>query len=116
MRPILFLDFDGVLHPVGGDVAPLEYAPVLVQLLAPHSNVHIVLSTSWVGTFGFDNTRAMLPLELQHRVVGATYRSPLERYLHHPGEVALVVWVVGVKALGDEFGVVVVFGEDDSLP
>jgi hypothetical protein len=27
---ILFLDLDGVMHPVGGDVPPLEYAPLLV--------------------------------------------------------------------------------------
>jgi hypothetical protein len=34
---------------------------------------------------------------------------------HDAGEVALVVRVVGVEALGDEVGVVVVLGEDDGL-
>ena len=34
---------------------------------------------------------------------------------HHPGEMALVVRVVDVEALGNEVGVVVVLGEDDGL-
>ena len=34
---------------------------------------------------------------------------------HHPGELALVVRVVDVEALGDELGVVVVLGEHDGL-
>ncbi len=34
---------------------------------------------------------------------------------HHPGEVTLVVRIVGVEALADEIGMVVVLGEDDGL-
>ncbi len=70
---ILFLDLDGVLHPVGGGVVPLEYAPILEAALEPYPAVHIVLSSSWVEVFGFDDTRAMLPPALQKRVVGSTY-------------------------------------------
>ena len=73
MPTILFLDFDGVLHPIGGDVAPLEYAPLLIAALEPHPAVEIVLSTSWVPVFGLDGTRDMLPAELRQRVVDATY-------------------------------------------
>ncbi len=82
MNPILFADFDGVMHPVGGDVAPLEYAPLLITALEPYPSVRIVLSTSWVAAFGFDDTRAMLPLELQRRVIGATYHSHMKRNMH----------------------------------
>jgi hypothetical protein len=64
---------DGVLHPIGGDVAPLEYVPLLVAALEPYPAVEIVLSTSWVPVFGLDGTRDMLPAELRQRVVNATY-------------------------------------------
>ncbi len=84
-RPTLFLDFDGVLHPdavyrVRGQVilrmdgfSLFEWSPILVDLLAPYSDMQIVLSTSWVRVLGFDHTRARLPEGLQRRVVGATW-------------------------------------------
>lgn len=70
---ILFVDFDECLHAKGGATAPLEYADLLANLLEPHSGVEIVLSSSWVETFGFEDTKAMLPAALGRRVVGATY-------------------------------------------
>lgn len=70
---ILFVDFDGVMHATGGATAPLEYADLLAEMLEPYPGVEIVLSSSWVETFGFDDTRAMLPESLQRRVVGTTY-------------------------------------------
>lgn len=69
---ILFVDFDGCLHPTGGTTAPLEYADLLAEMLGPYPGVEIVLSTSWVETFGYEDTKAMLPASLQRRVVGST--------------------------------------------
>jgi hypothetical protein len=84
----LFLDFDGVLHP---DAAYLEkgkpvlrghpgidlfeWAPILVELLAPYSDIKIVLSTSWVPSLGFQKAKSHLPDALQQRVIGATWHS-----------------------------------------
>ncbi len=73
MVATIFLDFDGVLHPIGGTVAQFEYAPLLVAALEPHPTAQIVLSTSWVPVFGLDESKDMLPAELQRRVIGATY-------------------------------------------
>ena len=75
MNPVvtLFLDFDGVLHPLHGGGARLQYAPLLVSALKPHPDVQIVLSTSWAVMFGLDETKNMLPTLLRQRVVGATY-------------------------------------------
>lgn len=72
-QPILFLNFDGVLHPMRVGVALFEYTSLLVDALAPHPDVHIVLSTTWVPVLGFDEAKNRLPAELQARVVGATY-------------------------------------------
>lgn len=86
---ILFLDFDGVLHPsavyrsreqgihlrVEGH-ALFEHAQSLADLLADFPEVRIVLSTSWVSSLGrFDDTLAYLPIALQSRVAGATWHS-----------------------------------------
>ncbi|WP_084545326.1 HAD domain-containing protein [Derxia gummosa] len=92
---VLYLDFDGVLHPedvwhkpgVGAYVRTpaghslFEHAELLETLLEPYPTVGIVLSTSWVVTLGYARARSYLPPRLKERVVGATYHStmnPLE--------------------------------------
>lgn len=93
---ILYLDFDGVLHPADvwfvpeqgfrlgagydGRHALFEHANLLAALLRPYDDVRIVLSTSWVPAIGLAAATARLPKELASRVVGATF-SPL---LHGP--------------------------------
>lgn len=67
---ILFLDFDGVLH-VRGRI-PLEYAEQLAKILAISPPVSIVLSTSWVEAYGYDEVVEMLPAALQPLVISAT--------------------------------------------
>ena len=87
MMDVIFLDFDGVLHP--GEVwyehgmrqprlrSPghqlFESVPVLEAAIAPYPALRLVLSTSWVQTFGFERTREFLPEALRSRVIGATY-------------------------------------------
>lgn len=91
---VLFLDFDGVLHPnevylargrnveLRADGHELfEQADLLVQLLEPHPLIQIVLSTSWVfGLKCFDEVKGRLPKALQDRVVGATWHSSMSHY------------------------------------
>lgn len=92
-RCILYLDFDGVLHDeevyshaergiylrtVGRCL--FEWEPILVELLAPHPQVQIVLSTSWVPMRSFDYARSRLTAALQARVIGATFhRKKMQR-------------------------------------
>jgi hypothetical protein len=80
--PMLFLDFDGVLHPVPGcreDIELFAYAPLLEAALEPHPDVRIVLSTSWVEGFGYEVSQECLPESLQQRVIGSTYHSRMKR-------------------------------------
>lgn len=92
---ILFLDFDGVLHPhevylyhgrgivleAGPEHQLFEHAELLASLLEPFPEVRIVLSTSWCATMRrFDAVRARLPAALQKRVMGATWHSAKDRY------------------------------------
>jgi len=86
---ILYLDYDGVLHPDAAYWHPkrgvylhgqpghalFEYAAVLEAVLDPYPNLGIVLSTSWVPEMGFTRACKRLPDSLAKRVVGATFRS-----------------------------------------
>ncbi|WP_283745878.1 HAD domain-containing protein [Sideroxydans sp. CL21] len=85
---ILFLDFDGVLHPNGAfrhsngrivldaDGHDLfEHAELLAGILDPYPRVEIVLSTSWVPTLGFATAKECLPDALQRRLVGTTWQG-----------------------------------------
>lgn len=92
---VLYLDFDGVLHPESVFVnarqgihirhAPgrtlFENAQILMDELDPFPNVKLVLSTSWVRHLGYDGARSRLPERLGARCIGATYHS---RH-HRPG-------------------------------
>jgi hypothetical protein len=93
---VLFLDFDGVLHP--DDVyrtrsglelrAPgqlMMHAGILIEILKEFPQVKISLSTSWVRILGYRRARAALPPELQVLTVSSTWHSrmpkaPLEGY------------------------------------
>lgn len=87
---ILFLDFDGVLHPdaafldkgrpvLRADGELFMWASHLIDALAPHPHVKIVLSTSWVRVRGFSRARDALPEPLCKRVIGATWHTAIGR-------------------------------------
>ena len=83
---ILFLDFDGVLHPdavylergrpvLRADGELFMWAHHLVDALASAPHVRIVLSTSWARELRFARARDYLPAELRPKVIGATWHS-----------------------------------------
>jgi hypothetical protein len=91
---VLFLDYDGVLHPnevylqTGRSIelradghALFEHGELLSTLLAPHLHIRIVLSTSWVAALrSFNEAKGYLPKVLQERVIGSTWHSGEDRY------------------------------------
>jgi hypothetical protein len=97
--PVLYLDYDGVLHPADVRVTPeepgrplvyvrgqatgrplFEHIGLLETLLAPFPDLRIVLATSWVRQFGYEFTLQQLPKSLQSRVIGATQHPAPARY------------------------------------
>jgi hypothetical protein len=87
---VLFLDFDGVLHPDAvyltrnGPTLRAEgklfiWAPALIEVLNEFPTVSIVLSTSWVRHLGFKRAVSFLPPELAVRVAGATWHSSMAK-------------------------------------
>lgn len=89
--PVLYLDFDGVLHPdevyrIRGKLVLrcdgmnlFEWAPLLIEQLEPYPGIRIVLSTSWVRVLGFNEARGWLPEALQRRVIGATWHREMDQ-------------------------------------
>lgn len=88
---VLYLDYDGILHPADVRVTqdePLRpqvyvrgeptdqplfrYMSLLELLLAPYPELKVVLATSWVPAFGYEFAVKRLTPALQQRVIGAT--------------------------------------------
>lgn len=93
---VLYLDFDGVLHPEGVYWHPkrgahlrdhderaghrlFEHVDLLDDLLAPYPELGIVLSTSWAVHYRFAKARQRLSEGLQRRCIGATFHSEMDR-------------------------------------
>ncbi|MCJ2374016.1 MULTISPECIES: HAD domain-containing protein [Pseudomonas] len=87
---VLFLDFDGVLHPdavylsSSGPILRNEgelfmWAPNLENVLEQFPSVSLVLSTSWVRRLGFKRAKNYLSTALSSRVVGATWHSSMAK-------------------------------------
>lgn len=89
---VLYLDFDGVLHHEdvwwhprrGAYIRPPGYSlfahmPLLEEVLEPHPDVQIVLSTSWVRVRRYSNAVKRLSPQLRERVIGATFHTRMNR-------------------------------------
>lgn len=96
--PLLFLDYDGVLHPdavyldtqnrpfLKGSGELFMWVPHLVDALDARPDIRIVLSTSWARQYGLEGAAAYLPPALRERVV-ASCASPRRRWLPKYAEV-----------------------------
>ena len=92
---VLYLDFDGVLHPdavfwsrkrgpyldrpmlrFGHKL--FEHCALLEELLEPYPSVRIVLSTSWVKVYDYSGARKRLSAGLKARCIGATWHSAMD--------------------------------------
>ena len=72
MNKLLFLDFDGVLHPThfaGQD--PFNRVHLLEETLEG-SNIEIVISSSWRFTHSLEKLQKLLPNSISSLVIGAT--------------------------------------------
>ncbi|MFZ4538201.1 HAD domain-containing protein [Propionivibrio sp.] len=100
---ILFLDFDGVLHPdaaylvrgrpeLRAEGSLFMWAPLLADVLADFPKVRIVLSTSWARELRFARARDYLPESLRTRVIGATWHSGMNQNMEGFGQLRITWW------------------------
>lgn len=72
MEKLLFLDFDGVLHPSSGfEEIAFNKADDLAQILVKNP-CNIVISSSWRFHYSIDQLKSRLPLEIQGLICGTT--------------------------------------------
>jgi hypothetical protein len=80
IRKILFLDFDGVLHPHGA--CPFSRLPLLEQYLLKMTEIEIVVSSSWRQDQSLEQLRNYFPVSLRKKVFDTT---PTLDNVHNPG-------------------------------
>lgn len=99
MTAVLYLDFDGVLHPADVRVTdaeperarvylrgqptdhPLfEHVPLLESILEPFPDVKIVLATLWARMMGLEFAAHQLPPSLRSRIIGTVWQGSLLEY------------------------------------
>jgi hypothetical protein len=73
ITPILFLDFDGVMHPASYSKGRQGfcYSPWLEAVIAKHP-LRIVVSSSWRHHYPMDQILRLMPKALARNVVGST--------------------------------------------
>lgn len=103
---VLYLDYDGVLHPEGvyrrrsGPYIAyprghelFEHGQLLEEVLKPYADMRIVLSTSWVCVYkGVRRVASRLTPSLRARVVGATYHKQMDVDLFSRMPRGMQVW------------------------
>lgn len=76
---LLFLDFDGVLHPLEAEVSSrFCWLPVLADLLSPYPDVRIVVHSTWRYEYTDSELRVLLG-PLGPLYAGSAPRAPREQ-------------------------------------
>lgn len=78
---LIFLDFDGVLHPLDADLPDINrfcWLPVLETLLEGHPDVHLVVHSTWRYAYTDAELRDLLG-PLGPMFVGSAPRAPREQ-------------------------------------
>ena len=79
-KKVLFLDFDGVLHPTLAQSSALFiHGTSLAEVLRPYP-VNIVISSSWRFHFAKNELFAKLPEELFDAVIGTTGNAHIGKF------------------------------------
>jgi hypothetical protein len=105
MRPVLlFLDFDGVLHPAGCDTSTYFcHREQLEAVLREHPNVALVIASTWRHAYPLNELKRHFSPDIAGRIVGKTptweteddehirYREIL-KFLENP-KVAGLQWI-----------------------
>lgn len=97
---ILFLDFDGVLHPEGEGHLPNDgtdfcFLPRLEALLRDFPLVAIVISSTWRQRLTLDQLRAFFSPDIAARIIGVTPapRRDAAGYVHARREGEICAWL-----------------------
>lgn len=80
---VVYLDFDGVLHPSSPVMDGLFSRSHLLEPLFENSNAEIVISSSWRFTHTLGELQAKLPNHLAQRVIGMTGNAVIGKHARY---------------------------------
>jgi HAD domain in Swiss Army Knife RNA repair proteins len=69
---MLFLDFDGVLHPTSLEAGPLFSKASLLSMALYEVDLPIVISSSWRFTHSIKELKGKLPSEIAKKIIDVT--------------------------------------------
>jgi hypothetical protein len=97
---ILFLDFDGVLHPEPCYRSADLFCnlPRLERVLRHFSSVEVVITSTWRESRSMSEMQAVFAPDIAKRVIGATpdFRTlddPTDRLLGYPRQLEIEAWM-----------------------
>jgi hypothetical protein len=96
---LLFLDIDGVLHPVGADYSFssrfFSHLPRLEELLREFRSVDIVISSDWRLAESIEQLQQYFSDDIRHRIIGATPQIDPSVVIRHRRQLEIQAWLDG---------------------
>jgi HAD domain in Swiss Army Knife RNA repair proteins len=103
MPPILFIDFDGVLHPqYEGITTPVDelfcHLPLFESVMREFPQVRIVISSTWRNAFTLEELRKRFSQDIGARIIGVT--PILDFDVYHPTrrEQEILAWLAETES------------------
>ncbi len=93
---IIFLDFDGVLHPANAPVgADTDFCclPLLEDWLRQHTQVNVVISSSWRELMTLEKLRQFFSDDIRHRVVDVCPKLPRDMEFEFIRHAEILAWL-----------------------
>lgn len=96
---LLFLDIDGVLHPVetGYSFSSrfFSHLPLLEELLREFKSVEVVISSDWRRAESIEQLQRYFSADIRHRIIGATPQIDPHVAVHHRRQLEIHAWLDG---------------------
>ncbi len=96
---LLFLDVDGVLHPVGADYSFsskfFSHLPLLEDLLREFKSVDVVISSDWRRAESIEQLQRYFSADIRHRIIGATPQIDPNMTVQNRCQLEIQAWLDG---------------------
>lgn len=96
---LLFLDVDGVLHPVGADYSFssrfFSHLLLLEELLREFQSVEVIISSDWRLAESIERLQQYFSNDIRHRIIGATPQIDPDVVVHNRRQLEIQAWLDG---------------------
>lgn len=99
---ILFLDFDGVLHPIYNRPTGTDFSklPLLEDWLRNYPHVNVVISSSWREVMDLEDLQHIFSRDIRHRVIDKCPIIPSDQATEHWRHAEIMAWIENAKYAG----------------